>query len=72
MVKYMTPEQRAEYWRAIDEDVTDFMDAHRDESRGQKWKFIEARLIPLSGMRLRELEKIGYIECNGESGYRPI
>lgn len=72
MVKYITPEQRAEYWRAIDEDVAEFIEAHKDESRGRKWKFIEARLIPLPGMRLRELEKAGYIECDGGTGYRPV
>ena len=67
----MTPEQREQYIRDLREDFADFREAHRIESGGKRWVYVQARILPLPGMRLRELETRGWIETDGCFGYRP-
>lgn len=67
-----TAEQKREYERGIREDYLEFLEAHKAEAKGQRWKYVQARLLTLTGDSLRDLEKRKLIESDGYYAYRPL
>lgn len=66
-----TPEQKREYERGVREDYAEFLVAHGIEANGNRFRFIPARMLTLTGDSLRTLERRHMIENNGYCAYRP-
>ena len=71
MVTNEEAERRKQYWRDLREDYREFLVQHKAEVGNKVRKFVPARLIPLPGGVLKDLEAKGFIESNGGFSYRP-
>lgn len=53
------------------EEYQEFLQAYRAEKRNYPSGFVPARVLPLTGLMLYELERAGYITQDGRFSYRP-
>lgn len=63
--------ERARYMAELREDAADVKADYMAQTRGNRTQFIEARMLPLPGMRLAQLAKAGMLDWDGCTGYRP-
>lgn len=59
------------FMRDMAEDYDDFLASHREESKGNRSVWVDARMIALPGQVLMTMMKMGWIDYNGQ-GVRPM
>ena len=67
----MSDKAKRQFMRDMHEDYADFLIWHRAESKGNRFTYVDARMIALPGQVLMTMLKMGWVDCNGY-GFRPM
>lgn len=67
----MSEKARRQFMRDMHEDYADFLVRHGEEAKGNRFAYVDARMIALPGQVMMTMLKMGWVDCNGV-GFRPL